>query len=134
SCGCSFRRKIQPPSFPSPILKALPSITLHALNQVSKFLSGARAMSITSGWPGRGVDALAQRELQPVVQPAAWAERTFVLEHGNAGRDLVLWLGRRQGGLSLRELGELARGLDSSRVSLVVKRFENRRVRMNCIV
>ena len=40
------------------------------------------------------------------------------------------WLGRKRGGVGLRELGQLAGGLDYTSVSLAVKRFEKRRGRL----
>jgi len=49
--------------------------------------------------------------------------------YGDSGRDLVLWLGRKRCGLKLRELGERAGSLEHTRVSLAVKRFEERRRR-----
>ena len=42
----------------------------------------------------------------------------------------MLWLGRKRGGVGLRELGQLAGGLDYTSVSLAVKRFEKRRGRL----
>jgi len=62
------------------------------------------------------------------VKGEKWEQ--FRDRYGDAGRDLVLWFGRRHGGLSLRELGELAGGLDCTSVSLAVKLFESRRARM----
>jgi transposase len=53
--------------------------------------------------------------------------------YGDSGRDLVLWLGRTRGGFGLRELGQLAGGLDYTSVSLAVKRFEKRRVRVKSL-
>jgi len=48
----------------------------------------------------------------------------FMGSHGDWGRPLVLWLGRRFCGLTLRELGELAGGMDYAAVSVMLKRFE----------
>ena len=42
------------------------------------------------------------------VKGERWKE--FHLRHGDWGRDAALWLGRRMGGLTLRQLGELAVG------------------------
>jgi len=53
--------------------------------------------------------------------------------YGDNGRDLVLWLGRKRGGFGLRELGQLAGGLDYTSVSLAVKRFEKRRDRVKSL-
>jgi hypothetical protein len=46
---------------------------------------------------------------------------------------LVLWLGRKHGGLGLRELGRWAGGLDDTSVSLAVKRFEKRQGRLKSL-
>jgi len=75
----------------------------------------------------------ALRALQ--VRPA-WSEVVRALErvkrehwlqfrdrHRDWGRDLGLYLGRTRCGLSLRELGELAGGLDYRTVSWTVARF-----------
>jgi putative transposase len=47
-------------------------------------------------------------------------------EYGDWGRDLVLYLGRRECGLRLNELGGLAGKMDYAAVSAAVKRFERR--------
>jgi len=44
--------------------------------------------------------------------------------HGDWGRDLVLYLGREDCGLKLRELGEAVGGIDYVSVGSAVKRFE----------
>ena len=55
-----------------------------------------------------------------------WAD--FRDRHGDWGRELALCLGRRTCGLSLRELGERAGGVDYAAVSGAIKRFERRMV------
>ncbi len=52
----------------------------------------------------------------------------FSERHGDWGRDMALCVARRRGGLMLRELGELAGGMDYSAVSEAVRLFERRRV------
>jgi hypothetical protein len=47
----------------------------------------------------------------------------FSRRHGDWGRDAALWLGRRQGRLSLAELGSLAGGMDYAAVGQAVSRF-----------
>src|SRR5438093_9849569 len=49
----------------------------------------------------------------------------FHLRHDDWGRDAVLWLGRKVGRLSLRELGKSA-GMDYPAVSQAVVRFAKR--------
>lgn len=46
--------------------------------------------------------------------------------HGDWGRDLALYLGRKAGGLKLKELGQAAGEIDYASVSAAVSRFENR--------
>lgn len=46
--------------------------------------------------------------------------------YGDWGRDLALWLGRRYCGLQLRELGDLAGGLDYATVSVATIRWRTR--------
>jgi len=48
---------------------------------------------------------------------------------GDWGRDLVLYLGRKDCGLKLRELGEAAGGIDYVSVASAVRRFEQRLAR-----
>ena len=54
-----------------------------------------------------------------MVEP--WKD--FAQCHGDFGRDLALYLGRRLGGLTLSALGKLAAGMNVMAVSLAVKRF-----------
>ena len=53
-----------------------------------------------------------------------WGE--FRDEHGDWGRDLVLYLARRRSGLSLRAIGEQAGGVDYKAVSQAVVRLARR--------
>ena len=46
--------------------------------------------------------------------------------HGDWGRDAVLYLGRKLCGMKLRELAELAGGMDDATVEMGVLRFERR--------
>ena len=50
----------------------------------------------------------------------------FVDRHGDWGRDLVLWIARRRGGMTLRELGEKAGGMDYSAVSEAIRQFDRK--------
>jgi REP element-mobilizing transposase RayT len=47
--------------------------------------------------------------------------------YGDWGRDLVLWSGRRYGGMTLAELGERAGRMDYSAVAMAVRRMEGQR-------
>jgi REP element-mobilizing transposase RayT len=51
----------------------------------------------------------------------------FVDRHGDDGRDIALWLGRRHCGLTQRELGEKAGGMAAASVGHGVRRIELRR-------
>jgi len=58
------------------------------------------------------------------VKGERWKE--FHLRHGDWGRDAALWMGRRMGRLSLRQLGELVGGMDYAAVGQAVARFGKR--------
>ena len=58
------------------------------------------------------------------IKGEKWA--AFRDRYGDWGRDLALWAGRLQGGLSLRALGELAGGMDYGAVALAVRRLSAR--------
>ena len=53
-----------------------------------------------------------------------WEE--FWLRYGDWGRDAALWLGRRWGRLKLRELAQLAGGIDYAAAGTAVSRFGKR--------
>jgi hypothetical protein len=53
-----------------------------------------------------------------------WAE--FRDRHGDWGRDLVLYLGRKQCGLKWKELSAVAGGIDYVSASTAVRRLEQR--------
>ena len=50
----------------------------------------------------------------------------FMARRGSAGKPLLLWAARRSGGLTLREAGAAAGGLDYTAVARAVKRLETR--------
>jgi REP element-mobilizing transposase RayT len=47
-------------------------------------------------------------------------------QRGGPGRPLALWAARRFGGMTLREVGRMAGGMDYTVVAMAVKRFEQR--------
>ncbi|MFH0909679.1 MAG: transposase [bacterium] len=51
---------------------------------------------------------------------------SFRDRHGDWGRDLALWVGRRRGGMTLNGLGEAAGGMDYSAVSEAIRHFEKK--------
>lgn len=52
----------------------------------------------------------------------------FAGRYGDWGRDLALWLARRHAGMTLKDLGAKAGGMDYSAVSEAVRRFERMRL------
>jgi len=50
----------------------------------------------------------------------------FCDKHGDESRDMVLYLARRRSGLTLREIGELAGGLDYKAIGKATERFCHR--------
>ena len=83
-------------------------------------------------------DRREQTELRRLQGPASWKEivsaveqvkgerwQEFHLRHADWGREAALWLGRRIGRLSLRELGESV-GMDYAAVGQAVARFGKR--------
>ncbi len=58
------------------------------------------------------------------VKGESWEE--FRDRHGDWGRDMAFWLGRRAGRLRLKQMGELAGGLDYATVGSGISRFGRR--------
>ena len=58
------------------------------------------------------------------IKGEPWAR--FRDRYGDWGRELVLYLGRKQCGLRLKALGEAVGGVDYAAVSVGIKRFEQR--------
>ena len=58
------------------------------------------------------------------VKGEKWEE--FRDRHADWGRDLVFWLGRREGRLRLQQMGKLAGGLDYATVGSAISRFGRR--------
>jgi len=50
----------------------------------------------------------------------------YMSQRGGPGRPLTLWAARCFGGMTLREVGRLAGGMDYTAVSMAIKRFEQR--------
>ena len=53
-----------------------------------------------------------------------WAD--FRNRYGDWGRDVVLWAGRKYGGMTLKELGAAAGGMDDVAVAAAVRRIAER--------
>lgn len=58
------------------------------------------------------------------VKQESWEQ--FRDRYGDWGRDMVVYLARRQGGLRLRDLAEAIGGLDYGSVAMITKRFGKR--------
>ena len=86
---------------------------------------------------GRGEKAGARRLARPTVAQiisavaAVKGEKweTFRDRHGDWGRDLAFYLGRKDWGLKLRELGLAAGGVDEVAVSMAARRMAKRAAR-----
>jgi REP-associated tyrosine transposase len=90
----------------------------------------ARSLLRGSGRERSGVRQLRRREFGAVMavvsqlKGEAWED--FRDRYADWGRDLALWLGRTHCDLRLRELGELAGGLDYATVSAATGRWRKR--------
>lgn len=95
-----------------------------------RFLQKLRAHVTGNAREQRGVKRLAQArpKLEEIitnlerVKGQRWTE--FRDRHGDDGRDLVLYVGRRACGLKLQELAAAAGMNDYSAVSIAIRRFE----------
>jgi hypothetical protein len=80
-----------------------------------------------------------QTELRHLAPRVSWEQIVRTMEqargqkwkdlcqrYGDWGRDAALWLGRKRGRLTLRQLGELAGGVDYAAVAQAVSRFGQR--------
>jgi putative transposase len=70
------------------------------------------------------VDFASVRSVVEKLHGHKWSE--FRDRHGDWGRDLALYLGRRHGGLTLRQLAEATGGASAVGVSVAIKRFGQR--------
>lgn len=61
-----------------------------------------------------------------VGQALGESSLTFMDRRGSFGKPLALWAARRYGGMTLREAGVAANGMDYTAVSMSVKRLEIR--------
>jgi len=86
-----------------------------ATGNVRREWSGRRNVRPLVGW-----DAV----VKAVEREHGMGWKALCGAHGNGGRELAFLLGRQLCGLSLRELGERAGGVDYAAVSVALKRFE----------
>jgi hypothetical protein len=100
--------------------------------QAGLALGSAEFAGKVQQWLGPQREKPAKRPLRARAsfwEIVAWVEREkgepqarFWRRRGDWGRALALWVGRRYGGLSLRELGREA-GMDYGAVAMLVRRF-----------
>jgi hypothetical protein len=67
------------------------------------------------------------RVIELVEQEKGEAWEHFRDRHGDAGRDMALWLGRRHCGLTQAELGQAVGGMAYPAVGQAVRQIERRR-------
>ena len=72
----------------------------------------------------RGVKWEEFKKAVETVKGERWGQ--FVNRYGDWGRDLALWIARRRGGMTLRDLGEKAGGKDYSAVSEAIRQFDRK--------
>jgi REP element-mobilizing transposase RayT len=87
--------------------------------RIARETTGRRSLRAEASWP----DVVLAVER---VKGESWDG--FRDRYGDWGRDLALWVARRYGGLTLRELGDAAGGMDYSAVSEAVRHFQRHRL------
>ncbi|HPA17838.1 MAG TPA: transposase [Verrucomicrobiae bacterium] len=115
---------------PSPWREAVGSVVLGGAEILGRLL--ARHRGDRREQPG--LKGLRRRpgfeQIRRAVEKAKGQRWTdFADRRGDWGRDLTLYLGRRDGGLKLRELGDAVGGADYATVSKALQRFERRLAR-----
>ena len=88
---------------------------------------------------GAGGDRHEQTELRRLAPRASWEQivaavelargqswKDFSVRYGDWGRDAALWLTRKHGRLTLRELGQLAGGINYAAAAQAISRFSKR--------
>ena len=96
-----------------------------------EFVAKLKAVAAGGGRETSGRKALRQRVAFADIVSAVervrgekWAE--LVERRGDWARPLAMWVARRYGGLSLREIGKAMDGRDYAAVGMALKRFESR--------
>jgi hypothetical protein len=80
---------------------------------------GFKLEPLHSPQPGSGVAPSIEK-----VKAEKWAQ--FRDRHGDSGRDQALYLGRKHGGMKLRELAEAVGLHRDANVAMILKRYEAR--------
>jgi hypothetical protein len=91
--------------------------------KIAKLAKGGRETVVPRGLrPMLSWDAI----MAGVAQVVGETPAEFMTRYGARGKVLALWAGRKFGGLTLREIGGRAGGMDYAAVSIRLKRLESR--------
>lgn len=106
------------------------SVVLGGQEELAKLMRGwrgdRREVAGAGGLRGRAsFDEI--RAVVAAIKDERW--EAFADRRGDWGRDLALYLGREEGGMRLRELGEAVGGMDYSAVSVAIRRLCERMAR-----
>jgi len=94
------------------------------VERMRRVIRGHRVEQPELRWFGRKRDFASVKRAVEQIKGEPW--ETFAERYGDWGRDLGLWLGRRHGAMTLKELAREA-GLSNYRgVATVIKNFERR--------
>jgi hypothetical protein len=95
-----------------------------SVERMRRLIRGQRAEQPEMKWFGQKRDFDSVKRVVERIKGEPW--QAFAERHGDWGRDLGLWLGRRHGAMRLKELAQEA-GLSNYRsVATVLKNFERR--------
>ena len=75
--------------------------------------------------------------VRAVARVTGEPDESFIARRGFIGKPLVLWAARRCGGMTLREVGQAAGGMDYTAVTMSVRRLEQRAAqdqKLRCIL
>ena len=90
---------------------------------VRKMVKGGREIVEPTGLVSRPPWPELVRKVEELLEEKA---DSFMNRRGSPGKSLLLWSARRYGGLTLREAGAAAGGMDYTAVAMSIKRLEQR--------
>jgi putative transposase len=91
--------------------------------EIRKLVKGGREIVEPTGLASRPTWPEFVRKVERVMDEKA---ESFMNRRGSFGKPLLLWLARRYGGMTLREAGAAAGGMDYTAVAMSIKRLELR--------
>ena len=94
------------------------------IQRMRKRVRGQRLEQPQVRWFGRKRDFATVKRIVERIRGQAWED--FAERYGDWGRDLGLWLGRRHGAMSLKELAQEGRFTNYRSLVTVIKNFERR--------